>query len=328
MQPTASLSLLFVLAPFFHSSAGLAPRQGNQRNKNGNGNNNAGGDPQTSLTLDSRVIATAFANNGQDVPAEGQVPSLTSTNNFINFCLTAPNLPITNGQQITSGSCNPTPIGVIPSVDRMPSSKFTFPVNGGIIPANQQFTISMAIKNLQTGSFTNAQQNYFAAPQQLNGQGTIIGHSHVVAERLSSLDQTTPTDPKVFAFFKGLNAAAQNGVLTADVTSGLPAGAYRLCSINAAANHQPVIAPVAQHGSLDDCIYFTATTNGNGGNNNAGGGNSAGNNGNSQKNNGQGNNQNGQGNNRGNGGFGGKRGNGGFVGGRRGRRLISSVVQV
>jgi len=120
----------------------------------------------------------------------------------------------------------------------------------------------MAINNMQTGNFVNAQENYFSAPQQLSDQGTIIGHSHVVVELLDALDQTTPTDPKKFAFFKGLNAAAVNGVLTADVTSGVPAGAYRLCSINAAANHQPAIVPIAQHGSLDDCVYFTAAPGG------------------------------------------------------------------
>jgi len=144
----------------------------------------------------------------------------------------------------------------------MPSSKFTNPKNGGTVAANTAFTISMAIQNLQTGNFVNAQENYFSAPQQLNNQGVIVGHSHVVVEQLTSLTQTTPTDPKKFAFFKGLNAAAQGGVLTADVTNGLPAGSYRLCSINAAANHQPVIAPVAQHGSLDDCVYFTSTAGG------------------------------------------------------------------
>jgi len=108
----------------------------------------------------------------------------------------------------------------------------------------------------------NAQENYFAAPQQLNGQGQIIGHSHVVVETLTALDQTTPTDPKKFAFFKGLNAAAANGVLTADVTTGLPAGVYKLSSINTAANHQPVLVPIAQHGSLDDAVYFTVTADG------------------------------------------------------------------
>ncbi|KAF4572519.1 hypothetical protein EYR36_007026 [Pleurotus pulmonarius] len=223
------------------------------------GGNNGNNDPQTSLTLDPKVIAKGFANDGQDVPAAGQVASLTSTNNFINFCLTVPNLPITNGQQITSGSCNPAPIGVIPSVDLMPSSKFTFPPNMGTVPANKAFTISMAIKNLETGNFVNAQANYFAAPQQLNGQGLIKGHSHVVVEQIDSLTSTQVTNPKQFAFFKGLNAAAQGGILTADVTNGLPAGVYRLSSINSAANHQPAIAPVAQHGSLDDAIYFTVT---------------------------------------------------------------------
>ena len=44
-------------------------------------------------------------------------------------------------------------------------------------------------------------------------------------------------------------------MLTADVTDGLPAGVYRLSSINTASNHQPVLSPIAQHGSLDDAVY-------------------------------------------------------------------------
>jgi hypothetical protein len=60
----------------------------------------------------------------------------------------------------------------------------------------------MAINNLETGNFVNAQANYFSAPQQLNGQGIIVGHSHVVVETLQALDQTTPNDPTKFAFFK------------------------------------------------------------------------------------------------------------------------------
>jgi len=207
------------------------------------------------LALDPRVLASGFANNGQDVPTEGQVASLTSTNNFINFCLNFPNLQITNGKQIQEGSCNPAPIGVIPSVDNMPSSKFSFPTNFGTIKAGQTFDIVMNIQKMQTGFFTNAQASYFAAPQQLNAAGQIQGHSHVVIEPLTSLFQTTPNDPKKFTFFKGLNAAAANGKLTATVPNGLAPGFYKLSSINAAANHQPVIVPVAQHGSLDDAIY-------------------------------------------------------------------------
>lgn len=239
------------------------------------------------VAVDPRVLAQGLAQNGQDPPVAGtfsfqplslpshnfvgQVASLTSTNNFINFCLTVPNLPITNGQQIQSGSCNPVPIGAIPSIDNMPSAKFVFPKNMQSIPANQKFTLQLSIKNLVTGNFVNAQKNYFAAPQQLQG-GTIKGHSHAVIEKLTSIDQTTPTNPKDFVFFKvclqsyeilpfieytfqGLNEAAQGGILTADVTNGVPPGAYRVCSINTSSNHQPAIVPVAQHGSLDDCSY-------------------------------------------------------------------------
>ncbi|KAJ3995162.1 hypothetical protein F5050DRAFT_1574141, partial [Lentinula boryana] len=219
-------------------------------------------DPQSSLTLDPRVIATGFLNNGQGKFSPGQVASLTSNNNFINYCLTQGNLPITNGLQVTTGSCNPAPIGTIPSVQNMPSAKFSNPANGATIPADTAFTITMNINNLDTGNFVNANENYFAAPQQLNAQGQIIGHTHFVVEALSDLAQTTPTDPQKFAFFKGVNTAAVNGAVSVEVSatnttvpSGLPAGAYRLCSINSSSNHQPVIVPIAQHGSLDDCVY-------------------------------------------------------------------------
>ena len=190
-------------------------------------------------------------------PEPGQVPSLTSSNNFINFCATVPNLPITNGQQIKTGSCNPAPMGIIAATTNMPSAKFVFPQNGATIQANQNFTVQLAINNLETGNFVNADENYFAAPQQVNSDGDIQGHSHVVIEQLSSLDQTTPTDPTSFIFFKGLNDVAQNGILTADVTGGLAAGFYRIASINTAANHQPVLVAVAQHGTLDDMSYVS-----------------------------------------------------------------------
>ena len=90
----------------------------------------------------------------------------------------------------------------------------------------------------------------------MNNAGDIQGHSHVVVESLTSLNQTDPTDPTKFAFFKGLNDAGS--VLTADVAGGLPAGVYRLASINTAANHQPCLVAVAQHGSMDDAIYVSS----------------------------------------------------------------------
>lgn len=74
-------------------------------------------------------------------------------------------------------------------------------------------------------------------------------------EQIASFQDTKVTNPNVFAFFKGLNDAAQGGVLSADVTNGLPVGFYRLASINTAANHQPVLVAIAQHGSVDDMVY-------------------------------------------------------------------------
>ena len=115
-----------------------------------------------------------------------------------------------------------------------------------------------AIKNLDTGFFTNTASNYYSAPQTLGDSGNVRGHSHFVIEALDSINQTTPLDNTKFAFFQGVNTAADGqGNLNVQVTAGLPAGTYRVASINAAANHQPVLAPVAQHGSLDDMVYVS-----------------------------------------------------------------------
>lgn len=217
---------------------------------------------QTSLTLDKTQIQPALADDGQDIPEAGQVASLTSQNNFVNFCATQSGVPLTNGLQIKTGSCNPTIMGRIIQTDKIPTSKFTFPVNMQTIAKNTTFTIKMAVANMVTGNFVNAAENYYAAPCQVDNTGTVIGHSHVVIEPLSSITQTTVTQPLAFSFFKGLNAAAVGGVLTADVTGGLAPGAYRLASINTCSNHQPVLASVAQHGSMDDQVYFTVTDDG------------------------------------------------------------------
>lgn len=284
-------------------------------NQNGGNNNQNGGnnDPQTSLTLDPSVIQKIDGTG----KGAGEAVSLVSPNNFINFCA---GKTLTNGQQVQGGSCNPTPMGDIPSVNNMPSCKFQFPPNGGNVDANTAFTVVLNTQGMQTGDFTNAATTYFAAPQQLNNAGQIIGHNHVVIEAIPALDSTQPTNPRVFAFFKGLNAVASNGQLTADVTNGLPAGTYRLSSITTAANHQGVIVPVAQRGSVDDAVYFTV--GGNGGNNNAGGNNNGGVN---NANNGNGNNTTANGQNPANNGgnnnqnpVNGKKG--GKQGGRNGRR--------
>ena len=234
--------------------------------------NTADCDPQTSLSnstnppsphrayivrlaLDKRVISTNFEQDGTANGTAGQVPSLTSKNNFINFCLLV-NLPLTNGQLIKGGSCNPAPMGVIAPSTNMPSSKFIKPKNLDSIKANTTFEIKMAIRHLETGHFTNPDSTYYGAPQQLNSKNDIIGRSHFVIERLSSITSTDPSDPSKFAFFKGVNTAADgDGNLSVNMTNGLPAGVYKLSSIIASANHVPALVAVAQRGNLDDQVY-------------------------------------------------------------------------
>jgi len=235
-------------------------------NKNTGGNagngNTGGGNPQTSLTLDKSVINSNFAKTGQEGATEaGQVASLTSTNNYINFCI---GKTLTNGQQVKGGSCNSTPMGDIPSTTKQPSAKFVSPANLATIAANKAFTVQLGVINMETGNFVNPATNYYSAPQQLNGQGVIVAHSHITIQQIKSLTDTAVPDPTKFAFFQGLNAAAKGGVLSATVTGGLPAGVYRISSINTNANHSPVVGPVAQRGAFDDAIYITVGGNGGG----------------------------------------------------------------
>ncbi|KAI3340908.1 hypothetical protein F4824DRAFT_496510 [Ustulina deusta] len=262
----------------------------NQGNNQGNNNNN-NGNSNAALTLDANAVQTGSASDGDPDTATGEAPSQTDAANFINFCS---GKTLTNGLQNTGGSCNGVVMGNIPAKTNMVSSVFVNPQNGDDIEANQDFKIQIQVANFAPGTFTNAARTYYTAPQDLDGSGNIIGHTHVTVQDLgNSLNPTTPLDATQFAFFKGINDAGNGqGLLAADVTGGLPAGNYRLCSMSSAANHQPVLMPVAQRGAQDDCVRFTVgASNNNNNNNNGNNGNNGQNNQNGQ--NGQ-NNQNGQ----------------------------------
>ncbi|KAJ7486951.1 hypothetical protein FB451DRAFT_1363119 [Mycena latifolia] len=218
-------------------------------------------DPQTSFTLDSAVNCTNCASNGS--PTTGETASLTTlkylpTPSRIPF--THPNfIPTTSSTSRTGASCNPIPMGLIPASTKMPSVKFNFPRNNDTINANVDFFASLNVANLHTGIFTNPASNYFAAPQTLDSTGLINGYSSIVVERLTAFNQILPPDPTMFVFFKAvLDPVGSNGELSVEISGGLPAGIYRICSIISAANHQAVNVPIAQHGSLNDCAYFTA----------------------------------------------------------------------
>lgn len=191
-------------------------------------------------------------------------------------------------------------MGQIPSTNNMISGILTNPAHNDDVEENQDFDITVQYTNLDAGTFTNPDNTYYSAPQQINGNGQIIGHTHVTVQDLgNSLTPNTPPDPSQFVFFKGINDAGNGqGLLSATVTGGLPAGNYRVCTMVSSSNHQPVLMPVAQRGAQDDCNKFTVGANG-GNNNNNNGGNNNNNNGgnNNNNNNGGNNNNNGNGNN-------------------------------
>jgi hypothetical protein len=162
-------------------------------------------------------------------------------------------------------------MGDIPAKGNMVSSVITFPETGGNpVEPNTTFNITVQMANLVAGSFTNAQATYYSAPQALSG-GKVVGHTHVTVQDLgNSLNPTQALDATQFAFFKGINDAGNGqGLLSAIVTGGLPAGNYRVCTMASASNHQPVLMPVAQRGTPDDCTKFVVAAGGGGGNNNA-----------------------------------------------------------
>lgn len=214
-----------------------------------------GDDPQSSLTLNETQVQQALTNSGLNASDPALTASLTSENNFINFCMTQ-DVALTNGAQNANGSCNPTPMGRLLARDKMPSSKFKYPKNGSLLIANTTFTVQLTVRNFETGLYSNAETNFFSAPQTTNADGFLRGHSHIVIEKVASYTSEEPLDPSVFTFFKAMNAEADNNVLSVTVTNGLQPGVYRLASISTAINHQPVLIGVAQHGHVDDMVYF------------------------------------------------------------------------
>ncbi|KAI0835393.1 hypothetical protein F5Y06DRAFT_299538 [Hypoxylon sp. FL0890] len=250
---------------------GQSSKNGQNGNNNNNQNNNGGNNnAQASLTLDANAVQTGSQSNGDPDASEGESASATDNANFINFCS---GKTLTNGLQNKQGSCNGIPMGNIPAQTKMVSSILINPQHNDNLQANQDFNIQVQVQNFAPGTFTNADNTYYSAPQDLDSSGNIIGHTHVTVQDLgNSLNPTTPLDATQFVFFKGINDAGNGqGLLSATVTGGLPAGNYRVCTMFAAANHQPVLMPVAQRGAQDDCNKFTVggSNNNSGSNNNA-----------------------------------------------------------
>ncbi|KAK2589848.1 hypothetical protein QQS21_012470 [Conoideocrella luteorostrata] len=217
--------------------------------------NNKGAAPAG--VLEANVVQNASQHNGNAANATGQTPSATDLANFINFCNGS---ALTNGTQVEAGSCNSIPMGKIPAKKNMISSIIMCPQNGAKIPAGKEFKLQAKVSNLAAGNFTNPESTYYSAPQDLNSEGKVMGHLHFTIQNTGGdLNPQEPLDPIDIQDFKAVNTAADPaGLLSVSVENGVPAGNYRVCTLIAASNHQPVIMPVARRGAQDDCIRFTA----------------------------------------------------------------------
>ncbi|KAJ7073770.1 hypothetical protein C8F01DRAFT_1098279 [Mycena amicta] len=151
---------------------------------------------------------------------------------------------LTNGKQISAGSCNAAPMGEVPTTSNLPSVRSSRQM--------RLFSLSIAVNNLHTGVFTNPNETFLAAPQQLDASGFEI-----------DVNSTAPMDPRDFAFFTLVSDAADDfGDIAQNIPGGLPEGYYRVTATTRASNHQPVLPPLAQTGSMDDVVYITVTADG------------------------------------------------------------------
>jgi hypothetical protein len=140
-------------------------------------------------------------------------------------------------------------MGDIPCKLNMISTIITYPFPGQIILAHYPFFVKFRTSNLVAGSVTNPDATLYSAPQSLQ-DGKVVGHIHVTIQSLGdgtgNPGSILPPDPSKFVFFQTVfgNGDGNSG-FSVDVTEGLPQGYYRVCTMVAASNHQPVVMPVS-----------------------------------------------------------------------------------
>ncbi|KAI8924128.1 hypothetical protein BC831DRAFT_466949 [Entophlyctis helioformis] len=242
----------------------------NAQQKNGGNNNNNGGN--NGQQKDNQKNGGNNNNNNKPPAAEAEQSNVkpAGVNSFnpqppVGFCRQFGNVPAADGSQRKEGGqmCSSTPQGLIPDVNKMVSTLITSPAFGSTVSNKNDITVRIDTANLATGFFALANEQYYMAPQTLDPQrGIIQGHQHITVQKLDNVNSAP--NAKVFEFFKGLNeAATDNGgrKLEAVIPAGTikQSGLYRICSITGTHTHQPVIMPVAQRGSQDDCIRLTIT---------------------------------------------------------------------
>ncbi len=147
----------------------------------------------------------------------------------------------------TDGICSETVMGVIPSIDKMPSALIKSPANRARLTG--AFKITVETKNFNPfQQVANPIQGYLSQPQSLGLNGLINGAIQVVIQHIPDPSKAPPAES--ISFFQIMST---NEVIVP--ANSIPTkGLHRICTMLGAQSLQPVVMPVAKRGSQDDCI--------------------------------------------------------------------------
>ncbi|KAI9218581.1 hypothetical protein BC828DRAFT_399500 [Blastocladiella britannica] len=140
----------------------------------------------------------------------------------------------------------------------MVSSIILSPASGATIKASSDVTVAVRTQGMNLGFFEDPNTRYYTSPQTLDKQGNIEGHQHVTVQALGNAQAPPNPQTQALAFFKGLDQATNNGILSVTIPAGtLKPGLTRICTMTGTRGHQAVLMPVARRGAQDDCIRVT-----------------------------------------------------------------------
>ncbi|KAI9220175.1 hypothetical protein BC828DRAFT_384162 [Blastocladiella britannica] len=140
----------------------------------------------------------------------------------------------------------------------MVSTIILSPASGAVVSAAQDMTVAVKTQGINLGFFEDPNTRYYTSPQTLDKAGNIEGHQHVTIQALGSAQAPPNPQTQALAFFKGLDQATNNGILTVTVPAGsMKPGLTRICTMTGGRGHQAVLMPVARRGAQDDCIRIT-----------------------------------------------------------------------
>ncbi|KAL2911154.1 hypothetical protein HK105_209402 [Polyrhizophydium stewartii] len=262
---TLTALLALSLAAALPQPQGSTAADGQESDGQPNEQASEGAAPQAQLVNNAAPAAAPVVNSGANADQSGLPTGIT---NFTpqppsGVCKKFSNIKPAVGLQAKDGSklCSSTTMGLIMAFNKMVSTVIIRPKVNECqnLDAQQNVTFEVDMVNMVTGFFNLANEQYYMAPQTLDAKtSTVEGHQHITVQKLDE-NLGSPPDPKIFAFFKGINNAATDAGkrrLQAVMPGGTikEAGLYRICSMTGTDSHQPVLSPVIRRGPQEDCI--------------------------------------------------------------------------